>query len=284
MKRQCNGDPACIAAVNEWYREMLQDVLDGYRDAIRENWKDAYERRKAWEDKLREMIPTWPDLKTLLPKKGVIGSINLTTTSLGSGSPSEAALWDTTIKLSGTSVFTNTLSATAEITGTISMSGFTAADGSRSADIYSGSIVATINGGDDMMTMTLETDPRNHLVLGANNTGTLTMIVTREISDKRWNALVPYYIQVQLPVTRLPDDTLTISMNGVKLTAITGHRPFTITDYNGDGIRDYSSDYAIFLADHGVGAPRADMNEDGIFDQDDLDMWTNLFLIDKDAE
>jgi hypothetical protein len=287
MIASCNGDVACIREAYTWFRDRLNELFMIREKAREANWRDAYERRKEWEKKIRDMLPNWPDLKSLIPKGGITGSVSLDSTALGSGSSNASSfvpvLWDSTITITGTVQFAGSLQATADVSGSISLSGSTASDGTRTADIYSGSVVAKVQGRNDLVTMTIEKDARNRLVIAPDGTGTLTMVVTREISDNRWNALVPYYIQVQLPVTRTGDDRIHVNINNATMPTITRQAPFLITDYNGDGVRDHTADYAALLADHAQHADRADMNVDGVWDQADLDMWENLYLIDQDG-
>lgn len=288
MIAACNGDAACIAAAKAWYTTIYTELLRLRWEAIQENWQDAYERRKEWEKKIREMFPSWPDLKDIIPKLGVLGTIDIESSALGSGSSGSVALtsptWESTIKISGTVQFSGSLLATGEVSGSLSMSGNTASDGSRTAQVYSGMIVAKIIDTDDLVTLTLEKDSRNQLTIGADGVGTLNLVFTREISDKAWNAIVPYFIQVKVPVTRTSNDRIEVNLSGVKLSKITGRTPFAITDYNDDGVRDHTLDYASLLADYAMLDTRADMNTDGAWTQADLDMWENLHLADKNAE
>jgi hypothetical protein len=145
-------------------------------------------------------------------------------------------------------------------------------------------VVAKTTLGDDMVTLTVEKDSRNRIEIGPDGVGTLTAVVSRQISDKQWGGLIPYFILVRLPVTRTADDCIHINMNGATMATITRRTPFAVTDYNGDGVRDHTLDYTTLLADFAQQAGRADMNRDGSWTQADLDMWENLYQADYDAQ
>jgi hypothetical protein len=291
MIRQCNGDQVCIQKARDWYQDHLTEL-----QAIR-------------QDAIREMFPNWPDIKGLIPMFGSVGSLSIDSTPLGSGavptqvisigiegndegggvegiaSPTPASnKWQSSIDLSGSIQLSGTRSINATIKGSLALSGTTGADGTRSADVYSGSIVASVVGVADMTTLTVTKDARNRLVVGANGTGTLTLVVTREVSDRAWNALTPHYMQVKFPVTRSADDRIHVSMSGVTISQMMGRQPFAITDYNNDGTRDHATDYPVLLLEHAQHVARADINEDGVWNQADLDVWGNLFQADLETE
>lgn len=288
LKADCHGDAGCLQKQREWYRTQVAQLQNDRGVAREHHWQDAQDRRKAWEDALRGLIPNWPSLKDLFSKSGVKASIQITSNSLGTaGNGVSTVAWATKLKVQGNTSFTAGLEGSATIEGSFNLEGTTTADGTRSAEVYSGLVVAKV--GDpidpsDMVTLTVVKDSRNRLEIAPSGTGTLTVVVTREISDKIWNALMPYYIQVHLPVTRHADDSISINLLDAKLSQITGRTPFVITDYNGDGVREHDQDLAALMVDFAQHTERADLNSDDAWDQADIDLWENLFALDLDLQ
>lgn len=288
MIARCNGDADCIRKAEAWFRAELAKVNEARRSAKQHNWQDAYERRKLWEDSLRGLIPAWPSLKDLFFTPGVVGSVQIESGSLGStGNGSTTVSWEPTVKINGTASFGGSISVASTVEGNLQLSGTTAPDGTRSARVYSGTIIAkvgSLTNPDAMATLTVAIDERNRLEIAPNGTGTLTVVVTRELSDKAWNALVPYYIMIRLPVTLGANDSFSISQVNETLAKLTGRTPFPITDYDGDGIRNHDLDHAALLVDFALQEERADINVDGLWDQVDLDTWERLFTVDFNAQ
>lgn len=281
---ECNGDAGCIQKLNQWWNAMWTEWWHARRAARDRNWEDAYKRREEWGKKLREALPGWPAIRDLIPKAGVLSTIDVDSSSLGSQPPgTEPRSWASTITLSGTGQVSGPIILSLEVSGFLTMSGVTGVDGSRSASIYSGSVLLKAADGDGIVSMTIDKDDRNRLEIGADGTGTMTLVVTRAISDKEWNTLVPYYIQMTIPVTRSADDRVHIDLTEAKASEAIGRKPFAITDYNADGVRDHTLDYSALLGDYAQQAERADMNMDGEWTQADLDMWENLYLADQGA-
>jgi hypothetical protein len=254
--------------------------------------KEANEARKEWEKKLRDMIPSWPDLKEVLPWGGLVGNLDVQTTALGSVPPAQSSTsdgggqvallmgphtWSSTVKLQGS--FSMTYAAgtvTADVSGALLLTGQTTSTG-RQAEVYAGTVIIETSDG-DLVTLTVEKDA-NVLQLDGSDNGHITFVVTREISDEAWNAVLPYFIRIHLPVHRNADDTLSIVMNNATLSQLTNRTKFAVTDFNHDGIRN-AVDRVAFLAGHAAQQERADMDGDQNWDQDDIDAWDERFLRD----
>jgi hypothetical protein len=281
MIQRCNGNQECETFWRNWLADRLLELQQLEIEALRENWRDAYERRKEWEKKIRDMLPNWPDIKPLLPwGKNAIVTADLTSSPLGVDQESEGSSWDTTVSVVGQISFSlPVLSASFDISGHLSLEGQTASNGSVTANIYAGALTAK-NSTVDSITLTIEKDEGNIVTIDSTGNGTASFVVSRFISDKTWNAVTPYYIRINLPVVRTSNGEVRLLASNVRLADLMPFATYRLSDYNGDGILDHASDYAAILADYAAQVRRADVNCDGVYTPSDLDEWNSMFTED----
>lgn len=179
-----------------------------------------------------------------------------------------------------------TLSETLTVSGTLSLSGHTFPDGSISADIDGGSfsIVPGSVSGKATLTIDAAADPASgRLTVDASGDGTITMVVTRSIPDAAWNAVLPGFIRITLPVRRDPESgVVAFSASNTRLGEIMPHTPYRITDFDDNGTREYTMDFAALITAFNARDAEADVNCDGAWTQADIDLWQAMFAEDAD--
>jgi hypothetical protein len=294
---KCNGDQACIDGWRQWLRDRLAELNQLRIRALEESWKDARKRREEWEKKIRDMFPSFPDIKELLPwGKSTKVTSDLATGPVGSSGSSSAGggvgasmatpvpvSWVQSVPVTGSLSLANSeYSVDTVITGNLSISGTTSSNGAINAEVYAGALNATIVGLNSSVVLTVDTEasPANSLTINSAGSGRISIVFARSIPDLAWDAIVPGLIRVSLPVTRHIDGTLHISLSGAVLGQVMPTTPYSTSDYDGNGVLNYTMDYAAFLTAFANKELRADTNCDGYWTQADIDRWDRLFQSD----
>lgn len=330
MLRECQNasDPiACADAVRQWYREAMT-LLNQARDAaINENWQDSYDRRKAWEEKIRDMLPDFPKIKDIsLPfapepsQSNVTFELDLTpitvadpcepviaivagavpdfettevSTSpvLGSAAVSNPcfmamdatqgtyllALTGQSLSVSGSFEFeSGSLVATATVAGSVSIAGAVLGDGSYAGRVNSGALTVNV-AGFGIATLNVISDEANLIDIAPGGSGTITALFAMTHSNVAWNAMLPGYVRYRLPVTRSANGALAIEFGPTLTSDLVPFTPHPLSDYNGDGVWDYTSDLAAFMQDWTLNRIIADRDDNEIWDSNDIDLWTEIF-------
>jgi hypothetical protein len=327
MMKGCreSADPAsCESAVRAWYLAALDELRAIQYESINKNWDDAYERRKALEEALRQLIPAFPKIKDITlpfapqssvsfdltgtpitmsdPCEPIIAvvagmnpgyeSVNLASSAslstavsqnpcfmaVGNGSGTYAlALAGQTLTINGTAALANDeFSTTASIAGSIALAGAVLDDQSYTGVVQSGVLTVNIAYG-GIATLQVVPDDANVIDIAPNGAGTVTTLFTLAHSDVAWNAVLPGYVRIQLPVTRAANGALTIQFGPTPTADLVPFQPHPLSDYNGDGVWDYASDLAEFMIDFADQRLIADIDDNGIWDSNDIDLWTNIF-------
>jgi hypothetical protein len=290
-RAECNGNSACEESVRLWYQQMYADLQAARLAALQENWQDAYERRRLWEDEIRSWLPGWPEIKDFFPvqRTSVLNS-TISTSSLGSIlNQSFTSTWIKNARLSGTFSISNTnFDASAEIRGSLSMSGTSLINGGVEATIYSGSISADLLGSSDT-TATLAIAPailgvpgssQSKLVLDASGTGHVNLVLVPTIPNVAWNAIIPRHIRVKLPVTLDSQGKLHLDLSNARLGDVMPNDWHFASDFNRDGVLDHGPDLAAFLIGMQNQDIRTDVNCDNQIDQSDLQVWEQEYADD----
>tara|TARA_R100000687_G_C6447187_1_gene163415 strand:- start:834 stop:1796 length:963 start_codon:yes stop_codon:yes gene_type:complete len=86
----------------------------------------------------------------------------------------------------------------------------------------------------------------------------------------------------RLPITSDETGSFIISTGVVHPDELYPHIDEPYTDFNLDNVLHYETDYAAFLSAWGQNDPRADINVDDQWDQQDVNMWIDAFFVDYD--
>ncbi len=287
---------ACKSLALSWRNERWTELQRAEESAVNEEWEEARERRKALEEKLREMLPDFPDLRDIFEPLIIGGSMDIDITatpmqqqhyamSLTGGDIIHASTPNSPVRyrLSGTTALdSDTMSMTMDMGGLLSMTLDTDQFGATFGFVHTGYLHSTAIDGTEI-TLTIVDDPQNIVETDNNGVGWITLLTTMEHSDEEWNAILPYYNRVRFPLEVQPNGSLDINTHGwVPTDMYVPYIPWASSDYNMDGTLDYDTDFPAFLEDFDEEDLRADQNVDGVWDQEDIDLWLNRFWTDYD--
>jgi hypothetical protein len=305
----------------------MQSLNQGHQDAVNENWRDAYERRKAWEEKIRDMLPDFPDIKDITlpfapePSQSSV-TFDLHFTPITAADPCEPVIAivagampgyeSTEVSLSsvlGSAAVSNPcfmanetnqgtylvglvgqsltasgsfgfvsghLSASATVAGSLSITGAMLSDGRYMGQVISGAMTVSIPSF-GVSTLTVVSDTANVIDIPPAGTGTITVLFAMSHSYVAWNAILPGYARFQLPVTRDSNGAFAIQFGPTLISDLIPFTPLPLSDYNGDGVLDYTTDLAAFMQDWSQQRIIADRDDNEIWNSNDIDLWTEIF-------
>ena len=93
----------------------------------------------------------------------------------------------------------------------------------------------------------------------------------------QWGFRVDGSYMYELPVRKLADGTLGIGFGPTQRRYIPSYEVPANLDCNADGVLDYTSDYAAFLALYQAQSPLADQDWNDVFNTNDINLWTAAF-------
>lgn len=286
--------------------ECLQDVMRIYLDlrdhiertrieAYNENWRSARRSREQIEERLRGLIPNWPDVQDILDRI----PMNLEFHAIGvpaggtfvyEGQPvgggtlpiNPTPIQATTYHFTGDASFLRDgelveSSITASLDIQISLDGLEA-----TGKVHAGSLTADFGGGFEAAFMVLN-EAGNTLSTDAAGTGWMTFRASFSHTEEAWEAILPSTPRLRFPITIDSAGVITIDSGFAAWEDYYIPRMRPYTDYNLDGVLDLTTDYAAFIADFGAMAQGADINADGEWDQDDINLWIQHFYEDFDV-
>lgn len=152
-----------------------------------------------------------------------------------------------------------------------------------------GSYYATINSGNGSWnssslnaTVAIEPLGSNFIHIPDGGSGIVTALMSINYSSDAWGSILPRYQTFHIPITRSGDHfEFTDQITG--LHQFTPHCEHPSSDYNRDGILDYSTDYPAFLMGASSHETLADMNHDDTWDSADISAWAAVFMADYNA-
>lgn len=274
----------CIDDALKFYNDGMNLIRDARLKALDKQWDNARKSREEYERWLREQLER-------LNVPGIIRDLikpwlpqgSLTTDLAGTlrGITTEDGVDTGHLSLEGTFTLvdpTRGFSQSGTATAKFSISG-TLNGATPRGKIYSGMIDVSGSSGASW-TGIVENDSGNLFETSTSGETTITVLVKGTSSVKGWDAVIPAYPRLRLTLQRLPDGSYRMLTANQPSSAVFSRDPFLITDFNGDGARQYSSDYAAFAAALAALDPKADINEDGSWDAVDSDLWLRLFAED----
>lgn len=276
---------ACLDAAHEWYRTHMAEVNKIYRDALDGKWNSVRQRRERLERELLEMLPNFEELKDLFElvssESSMIGVGNGVHRStffpsdmpgaIGNPVPIETETYD----FSGSFQITrNDVVDEATIGGSLDLH-ITQAGLESSGKVVSGLLTATFTNNETIQ-MTVIKKAGNTFNTDSSGVGSLSVWVDLQHSINEWDSIM-------FDTNRLTFD-LRIDVSGQMILtppAPRDHTPMPHSDYNNDGQLEYNTDFGAYLLGHAAHSDDADINADGIWDQEDIDLWIGDFLYDE---
>jgi len=294
--KNCNGDPDCIKKVREDFYKLRQDLNKLKQKVIEEDWEDARDARKKLRDRIIDLIPKYPDLKEFLEwllkqldEEKVSADLQGVPTSIKvPGGPKSAVgdpLATVDYAVSGKiEIFDWSLDGPVQITGPMNIDYFVGAAG-VDGTVNSGSLTLALGNG-STLTAPLYQDPtgniRSSVSVDSAGVGYLTLAfdIDSNLFVGNWGAVAMTPSLVRIPVVLSPSYKLTFYTEETAIADLFPYEAFPASDYDGDGLLDPEADYAAFTIGIGEKHPLADIDADGDWDQDDVDMWWSDFLTD----
>lgn len=293
MRERCRQDFAegsqelttCLQTAHDWYRTHMQEINLIYRKALDGKWNEVRERRERLERELLEMLPNFEELKDLFEQIQLQGSMTGTGSGLhrntffpsspvspiGNPVPIEVE----TYNFAGSFLFTRGgVSEPATIGGEldlhISQNGL-----QSSGKIASGLLTATFSNSETLQMVVIKKSG-NTFSTDANGNGSISFWVDVEHSLEEWDSIL--FDQNLLTFELQIDASGQMTLSPPPPSP---HRPMPHSDYNGDGNLNYNSDFGAYLVGHAANQDEADINADGVWDQEDIDLWIGDFLYDE---
>jgi hypothetical protein len=291
---RCQGEPACEQLVRETYITLREEAWRLRLEVINEDWQDARERRKALEDKLRDLIPTFPDLRDLLeplldyPKSNADageGWMTATPDSTPSSAMSAMATpQPTTYTLGGLfTLYDGGLGdPTFGLSGTLEVSGAPVAPG-QTRVFSAGTITVTFS--IDQVDFTIhEPVPggglESWIQTDATGEGWISLVLDFDeetVLEGSWGAIFSSPTIIRLPVTIDENDVIRFEMSYGVIADLFPYKPWAPSDYDRNGWLNPDEDSTAFLVGFQAQELLADSDGDGTWTQVDIDLWWDRF-------
>lgn len=198
----------------------------------------------------------------------------------GQGQQTAQALDAQGLDMSGTvTVDLGGVSTVITLSGSLDLAGAEAWDGSYSGTVFGGTLAATLSTGGSAL-LEVVPDEANLLETGTNHAGTLTVLFDATYSNEGWDAILQNLTRLRIPITRSAIGTIDSTLGPTSIEDVIPYSPHPLSDYNDDGVLDLATDLAAFQADLVAQAYLTDINEDGVWDSVDTDLWTDDFFED----
>lgn len=260
----------------------MEGTNETYNDALDGHWNSVRERRERLEKELLDLLPDFDGLKELFEFLNTQGSFTGTGTGvfrhvfvptpIGGPVPVQVETYD----FSGSiSVERDGYSEVASVTGSldlhINLNGL-----QSNGKIAAGSFVASFANGQSA-TLTVIKNAGNIFSTDSSGVGDMSFVVDFDHSLPQWEAILfgTYWLRADLTIDSSGQMTLSSPTPAP-------HSPMEHSDYNNDGILEYNSDFAAFLMGYAAFEDRADINADGVWNQDDIDLWVGDFTYDEE--
>lgn len=272
----------CKQQVLAWYMEAKQKAVAAKQAAYDQRWNDAYRAKEEYDKFIRKSIEdlNLPGiLRDIIKKQFPLAKISADWHGDLAACSSAGQECYQTLTLTGpTEISANGASDTSVMKIIIDAKGtFSAAV--VDALPFSGTLKLTSSTGGEV-TAVLVDNPENRLHFDASGNGSLIALFDVSYSALGWNAVLPRHTFLGIKLTRDSAGGVHCVAVEAATSAVFLSTPWSITDYNRDGVRDFISDYNAFLVGLAQHSPRADMNGDGVWDSLDDTEWQNMFAED----
>jgi hypothetical protein len=284
---------ACTQMAREWRDNQLDNMFNGWQDAINKDWDSARERKKNLENQLQEILPNWPDVQNLIDLIVVNGTGSsggqfryvMTAPAGQGGSTGGTPIGDPIPIEVETYNFTGQMDIdregsldSASCSGTLNMN-LSFQGLSVGGSVTAGSFTAAFAGGNEAVITVLKASD-NRIVTDESGYGSIIFLASFSHSMNEWDAILPSKVRVYMPVQVLSDGSMVIDSADSQIDEFVNYTPFPYTDYNQDGQWEYNTDMASYLIGHSSWDDLADINRDGVWDQSDIDLWISDFDFD----
>lgn len=285
-KRKCT-DPQCRIGWETWKIQQVGKLSDVYIHVIQEDFDHARQQHDEWEKKIRETIPTWPDIKDLIPyHKDTPTTPDVTGKPVqpaGGGSTQQGApVVPAAYLITGTVALDEpAYPASLRVAGSFRISGQFTSDGGLEAAITGGSLNVTELNTGEVITLAIDPDVRNRITIDGAGLGRIEFVSVTSVTNEMWDLVLPRYLRLSVPVVRQTNGTLRLVADHARLGDLMPFTPYYVTDYDRNSVREHAPDLAAYLTGHAAHEERADVNSDGVWDQADIDQWESMFLEDS---
>ncbi len=131
--------------------------------------------------------------------------------------------------------------------------------------------------GSPLVQLTLLNDEENSITIEeSGGGGRFIALFMARYAPGPWSLALPNLYRLKLPVD-LTDHILAMRLPATSVTDLAPFQPRSTSDFNEDGVLEYSSDFAAYLRDFDLHTPLADMNDDDQWNGDDIDLWIDSF-------
>jgi hypothetical protein len=163
----------------------------------------------------------------------------------------------------------------ADLAGTISIT-TTSLGGLTSGRVNAFSATLTSNSV-TLATLGLDPTSANSLTTTFSGNGTANLTLTVTPAAVEWAAILPSVLNITLAVKRNADGSIAFGGPPVSIDTLVPYQPHLFSDFDGDGVLNYTLDYAAFLQAWTQHDVRCDRDGNGLWNQADLDQWTREF-------
>lgn len=280
-------DQSCVDYWKNWAAEQHTLSEAVRRSIIQEDFQHARQQNDEWQKTIRQTVPTWPDIKDLIPyHKDTPTTPDVTGKPVqpaGGGSTQQGApVVPAAYLITGTVALEDPVyPASLRVAGSFRISGQFTSDGGLNASITGGSLNVTELNTGEVITLAIDPDVRNRITIDGAGSGRIEFVSITSVTNEMWDLVLPRYLRLSFPVVRQSNGTLRLVADHARLGDLMPFTPYYVTDYDRNGVRDHAPDLAAYLTGRAAHEERADVNADGVWNQADIDQWESMFLDDS---
>ncbi len=220
--------------------------------------------RSEFEAAVKAAPPTYPDLKSFV-REGVVG-IKLTIPSTSYSG------W-----LKGdVSVVSNRWNAEADLVGPIDITSKILNTGFTAGQVNTFSATLATNGV-LLANLELDNESQSTFFLSPTGRGVASFSLKVQPASVEWAAILASRVNLVLPAMKNKDGSITFGCPPVNIDVLVPYVPHVFSDFDGDGVLNFKKDYEAFLKAWKQHDWRCDRDVNGVWDDVDLEKWTNDF-------
>lgn len=174
------------------------------------------------------------------------------------------------------------VTVTSSVDGQLDLAKDVSVPGGTHWNVISGVVTVTLDDGSSV-DMFVTSEEGNSIFTDSTGSGELNILFENHYSSGPWSAVLPFYNRMRLPVDLTTEEAIVIQTGWVAVADLVPHVPWPASDYNGDGVLDFDTDFAAFMDGLNNQEPLADVNNDGLWNDDDIDLWISRFWEDYHA-
>jgi hypothetical protein len=223
--------------------------------------------RSEFEAAVKAAPPTYPDLKSFV-REGIVGiRIAIPSTSYSGQVKGDV------------SVLSDRWNAEADLVGPIDITSKILNTGFTAGQVNTFSATLATNGV-LLANLELDNESQSTFFLSPTGRGVASFSLKVQPASVEWAAILASRVNLVLPAMKNKDGSITFGCPPVNVDFLVPDEPYVphrFSDFDGDGVLNFKKDYEAFLKAWKQHDPRCDRDVNGVWDDVDLEKWTNDF-------